>query len=295
MRSHLTVSAGSQLVAIPHQRRASSGVIQRIESLRNVRATERMYVVESKIGRRLREFFSKLVLTRAVPSNNDSTTVQLLLSVLEWEIPQVAVESARYPCPHAGCNMTHASSKAVIVHQYLDHPAIVHAAQVIDLTADDDTSDRVQLPPSDLNDTRTAPETRSHTGVPALFPCPHDGCSLVFCMSEVLASHQELEHHATSFADQLFHDNSLGSRPLVPPGMLPPPWIDMQTGDFNHIPVPPVAASTHFTVSQEGPSMVSAGSNALMANQDLADPMSSRTPYACCVRCRGQAERPESS
>jgi len=54
--------------------------------------------------------------------------------------------------------------------------------------------------------------------------------------------------------------------------------MDMQTGDFDHIPVPPVAASTQFTVSQEAPSRVSAGSNALIANQDLAHPMSSELP-----------------
>jgi hypothetical protein len=83
MRSHLITGADAQLISIPDQRRACSSAIERIEHLRKIRVTDRMYVVESKIGRRLREHFTELVLTRAMPSLDGSTIVRLLLLVLE--------------------------------------------------------------------------------------------------------------------------------------------------------------------------------------------------------------------
>jgi hypothetical protein len=87
MRSHLACTfVGAGVRAEEWQMRAGSAKIEHLARTRRVPADERMIMLESKIGSRVREFFLRLVVTTRAPLRSSCRSAeQLLLSFLGRE------------------------------------------------------------------------------------------------------------------------------------------------------------------------------------------------------------------
>jgi hypothetical protein len=104
------------LKAVRVQTRATARTIQCIERDRGVQSTAEMFVIESKIGRRVREYLMELLLTKPVPLHNNDSVQSLLDTVLLGAIPAAGLASvhaetmpAYYPCRQRGCRLVFSS------------------------------------------------------------------------------------------------------------------------------------------------------------------------------------------
>lgn len=249
-RSHLNSEADKQLRAVEAQIRASPHIIKQLSRDLCRPYTEQMILVESVTGRRVREFFKELVKMRPAPLHDSRDMEQLLLTVLRigGSIAPGApthpkITSARYPCPHPGCNRTYAWSDALTAHLNQAHP-------IIDPSFLNTTMGLHALPPFSIIDKQTMHETLSHSeAVSAFYPCPHEGCSLVFTRREPMVFHHRLDHlvamHPASSIS--LQDDTQHWKLLYSPGMVPTHWMDTQTGDM--IPV----SIEGWSVQQSGP------------------------------------------
>lgn len=96
-RTHLNAKQNGQskLMASSGYIRAKSGTQTRLERDLGKPCTEQMIVVESVIGRRVREFLKALVTTRVVPSLGDHSAERLLYMVLGW-VEVTALETPKH-------------------------------------------------------------------------------------------------------------------------------------------------------------------------------------------------------
>jgi hypothetical protein len=211
-RAHLGFRVNLKLKAVKVQAKATARTIQCLERDRNVQSTEQMFVVESKIGRRVREFLMELLRSKPVPLDNNDSIQQLLHVVLLGAVPAAGLASihpetmpAYSPCRHQGCRLVFSSSEALAYHQHLAHrvasPAAPREAPVVDLNQDVEKPYVHPLHPSGWI---TAPGSFGSRPTPATtgpaeitgerFPCPHEGCGRVFAWSDALITHQARAH-----------------------------------------------------------------------------------------------------
>jgi hypothetical protein len=130
-RSHLTSTTDIQLKAVEVHMRARTDVRNKLERDMGQPCIDLMIVVESVIGRRIREFLKELVKTRAVPLL-DGYSVERLLQTVLGRVDSTApvtpshpdITSARYPCPYEGCGRIYAWSEALTTHLNTAHPVI---------------------------------------------------------------------------------------------------------------------------------------------------------------------------
>jgi hypothetical protein len=211
-RGHLGFRVNLKLKAVRVQTRATARTIQCLERDRGVQSTEQMFVVESKIGRRVREFLMELLQSKPVPLDNNDSIQQLLHVVLLGAVPAAGLASilpetmpAYSPCRQQGCRLVFSSSEALAYHQHLAHrvasPVAPRESSVIDLTQD---VDKPYVHPLHPYGWITAPGSFGSRPTPATplpaeitgerFPCPHEGCGRVFAWSDALINHQARAH-----------------------------------------------------------------------------------------------------
>jgi hypothetical protein len=211
-RAHLGFRVNLKLKAVRVQTRATARTIQCLERDHGVQSTEQMFVVESKIGRRVREFLMELLQSKPVPLDNNDSIQQLLHVVLLGAVPAAGLASihpetmpAYSPCRHQGCRLVFSSSEALAYHQHLAHrvasPVAAHEAPVVDLTQDVEKPYVHPLHPSGWI---TAPDSFGSRPTPATtvpaeitgerFPYTHEGCGNVYAWSDALITHQARDH-----------------------------------------------------------------------------------------------------
>jgi hypothetical protein len=206
-RAHLGFRVNLTLKAVRVQTRATARTIQCIERDRGVQSTEEMFVIESKIGRRVREYLMELMLTKPVPLHNNNSVQSLLDIVLLGAVPAAGLASvhaetmpAYSPCRQRGCRLVFSSSEALAHHHRSAHPVTTRAAPVIDLTQDVARPYVHPLHPSGwISDHSSRPLTNTTTSVPTeitrvRYPCPQEGCGNVYAWSEALITHQDRAH-----------------------------------------------------------------------------------------------------
>lgn len=280
MRSHLISNLVKPLRAVRGQVRAERHVIERLERLRGVRATERVYVAESRIGRKVREFLKELVLTTGVPLLETGGAERLLLAFLGRETLLAPV---------------YASSGALRAHQQLQRPVITHATAIfIDLTNDDDDDDNVVahthadesggaglVSVSSPADVQAAPGDSSDIDManPALHSSPNGSCEQVSSKPEKLATRSELDHpvstHATPSVNQTTTRNSMNGSGTMPWDVwFPTHQSDSQT--VSQTPAHPKITSARYPCLHQGCGRIYAWSEALATHQDLAHPVVAR-------------------
>jgi len=147
-RTHLTAKPNGQskLKATSGYIRAGGSTQTKLERDLGKPCTEQMIVVESVIGRRVREFLKELVTRRVVPSLGGHSAERLLYMVLGWaevtaleisrhldiprqvEIPKhpevpkhPEITSERFPCPAPGCSRIYVWNDALNFHFNLAH------------------------------------------------------------------------------------------------------------------------------------------------------------------------------
>ena len=161
-RSHLMISANKnfKLRAIGQHIRANPSARAKIERDLGRPCTEQVIVVESVLGRRVREFLTELVTTREAPSVDDYSAkeaVQTVLESFEATASTIApghpeITSARFPCQHPGCKNIYVWSEALAKHVSLAHAVLRPSLPVT-------SADSQTLPSSNAsiiqNDTRT--------------------------------------------------------------------------------------------------------------------------------------------
>jgi hypothetical protein len=224
-RAHLSFRANLTLKAVRVQTRATARTMQCIERDRGVQSTEEMFVVESKIGRRVREYLMALLLTKPVPLHSNDSVQQLLDTVLLGAVPaaglalvQAETMPAYSPCRQRGCRLVFSSSEALAHHHRLAHAVTTPAAPVIDLTQEVDRPYVHPLHPSGwITDHSSRPRIDTTTPVRpeitrARYPCPHEGCGNVYAWSESLITHQDRAHpvvpQVTASTEPYFEENT---------------------------------------------------------------------------------------
>lgn len=143
-RSHLSSNCDKQLIVGGQRTRAGSVIQARLERDLDQPCTEQDLVVESIIGRRVREFLIELVKKNEVfpldsysrgireflqrtakksegPPIDSYSVEQLLQMVVAPRHP--ILTSVRYPCPHIGCGNVYAWDEALTNHISLAHPS----------------------------------------------------------------------------------------------------------------------------------------------------------------------------
>lgn len=271
MRAHLAPNMATAIRAVPMQIRARREVIERLERLRGVRATDRVCVVESRIGRKVREFLKELVLTTGVPLFETRSAERLLLLFLGRETLLVPA---------------YASGEALRAHQQLGHPVRMHAAIVIDLTNDDDDdlSDTHEDEPSGAGlvslhssvGVQTTPGNSSGTtkARSAHYPIPNVSREQISSRPETLAIHNELDHpvttHTAPSVSQTPQDGRNGSASLPWDVWFPNHQSSKQT--VSKTPVHPKITSARYPCLHAGCGRVYAWSEALVTHQDLGHP-----------------------
>jgi hypothetical protein len=229
-RAHLGFRVNLTLKAVRVQTRATARTIQCIERDRGVQSTEEMFVVESKIGRRVREYLMELLLTKPVPLHNNDGVQQLLDTVLLGAVPAAGLAlvhaetmPAYSPCRQQGCRLVFSSSEALAYHLRLAHPVTTHAAPVIDLTEEVNRPYVHPLHPSGwITDHSSRPRIDTTTPVRteitrARYPCPHEGCDRVYAWSQALITHQDRAHpvvpQVTASTSPYFQENTSAPYP----------------------------------------------------------------------------------
>jgi hypothetical protein len=137
-RAHLGFRVNLTLKAVRVQTRATARTIQCIERDRGVQSTEEMFVIESKIGRRVHEYLMELLLTKPVPLHNNDSVQSLLDTVLLGAVPAAGLTlvhaetmPAYSPCRQQGCRLVFSSSEALLTCTHCIRPVgyrITHLA-----------------------------------------------------------------------------------------------------------------------------------------------------------------------
>lgn len=137
IRSHLTEPPPNSLNAVilkaqPQQTVARADLLTRLAKQRGVSETDRIAVVESKIGKRVRKYFKGLLLTRFMPLRIEDDPSFLLLLIRKAVTPEWS------HCPRLGCSVVRATRTAMAVHRDHEYHAPGSEIVAVDLTVDDE-------------------------------------------------------------------------------------------------------------------------------------------------------------
>ena len=125
-------SRTANLKAGPMEMRARVDYIKRLAQERGVCVTERLSVVESKIGKRVREFFKWLLWARLMPQRVRDDPQYLVLLIRR------AVAPKQYHCSHSEYSVVRTTRTAMDMQRNFEYHPPAGEIEIVDLTRDDE-------------------------------------------------------------------------------------------------------------------------------------------------------------
>lgn len=200
-RAHLADTQDTEIKYVPAQYHARRDMLVRLETIREVHRTVRMKIVESKMGRLVREFLKQLLMERWLPEQLDDSP-EYLLSVILDRVP-----TQRWPCMQAGCRVDCSSSTTLAIHKDAHHAGgededsetTVSSGLGDTQTATTADEDSEMTDSSGLGDTQTGTIVPSHPEITSeRFLCSYPGCNQVYAWKNALFAHEAKANHTVT-------------------------------------------------------------------------------------------------